>query len=227
MLSFTLMNAIPLGAIAYYIKYSIEQRQAELENLSNLRELSPKEVASRIESVCKSSTQFTLVTADASVSPILPHAPESAPLVLTSDELITNIDETIPGTADVFDSISASYDWSQALPLRTIHFGVSGNSGLGRTVANKVRECTIIYTGGPMRDLCVSLKGSMTVIEDERLRRFYWRDRWGTFISKKDNYLLIKFEPSQATIKSLNIDQSMVNGVTITRDKNNQWQPVS
>ncbi len=221
------MNAIPIGAIAYYISRSIEQRQEELQNLSNLRELSPKEVASRIESVCKSSTQFTVVATDSSITPILPHAPESAPLVLTSDELINNIDITIPGTADVFDSISASYDWSQSNPIRTVHFGLSSDSGLGQLVAKKGRDSTIIYTGGPMRDLCVSLKGSMTVIEDERLRRFYWRDRWGTFISKKDNYILIRFEPTQATIKSLNIDQSMLNGVTITRDKNNEWKSIS
>ena len=218
------MNAVPLAGIAYYLKSSIEERQAELERLANLAELPAKEVASRIESVCKSATQFTIVSSDSTIYPILPHAPESAPLVLTSDELIANIDKTIQGTADVFDSISASYDWSQILPLRMVHFGVSVKSALGFEISRKKRQCTIVYTGGPMKDLCVSLKGNMTVIEDERLRRFYWRDRWGSFIPKKDGYMLIKFEPVQATIKSLNVDESMVNGVTITRDNTNEWR---
>ena len=78
-----------------------------------------------------------------------------------------------------------------------------------------------------MKDLCVSLKGNMTVIEDERLRRFYWRDRWGSFIPQKDSYMLIKFEPTEATIKSLSVDETMVNGVTITRDTNNEWRILS
>ena len=226
-MTFTLMNAIPLGAIAYYLKASIEERQAELERLSNLAGIPAKEVASRIESICKSSSQVVIVSSDSTISPIIPLAPESAPLILTSDELITNIDKTIPGTADVFDSISASYDWSQIVPLRMVHFGVPGKSSLGNEIHRKKRQCTMVYTGGPMKDLCVSLKGNMTVIEDERLRRFYWRDRWGSFISKKNDYLLVKFEPIEATIKSLNIDESMINGVTITRDNNNEWRVLS
>jgi len=221
------MNAIPLAGIAYYLKSSIEERQAELERLSNLTGLPAKEVASRIESICKSATQFTIVSADSVIFPILPHAPEAAPLVLTSDELIANIDKTIPGTSDVFDSISASYDWSQTVPLRMVHFGVSAKSVLGSNIVRKNRKCTIVYTGGPMKDLCVSLKGNMTIIEDERLRRFYWRDRWGSFISKKDDYVLVKFEPSEATIKSLNVDEAMLNGVTLVRDNNGDWQTVS
>ncbi len=78
-----------------------------------------------------------------------------------------------------------------------------------------------------MKDLCVSLTGNMIIIEDERLRRFYWRDRWGSFISKKDDYVLVKFEPSEATINSLNVDEAMLNGVTLVRDNNGDWQTVS
>lgn len=221
------MNAVPLAGIAYYLKWSIDERQKDLENLANLVSLSPKEVASRIESICKASTQSTIITSDMDSSPVLPHMPESSPLILTSDELINNIDQTIPGTADVFDALSASYDRTNITPLRVVHFGVSAKSRLGQSISRKNRESTLVYTGSPMRDLCVALKGTMTIVEDERLRRFYWRDRWGTFVSKKDDYLLVKFEPYQATIKSLDADETLLNGVTITKTSGKEWTMLS
>jgi hypothetical protein len=148
---------------------------------------------------------------------------------LTSDEIVDNIDKSIPGTAELFDAIAATRDTKDQLPMRCIHFGLSCKSKIGANVLNNKaahRQCTIVYTGGPLNDVSVHLRGSLTVIEDDRLRRYYWRDRWGSFM-KRDDYMLVKFEPISATITSLNggFDENLIDGVTVVRGTH-EWQRV-
>jgi len=182
------------------------------------------DAADRIASVCKTATHFTLITnGGKTITPILPHSPESTRLVLSSDEVVDNIDKSIPGTVELFDAIAASRDLSDSQPLRTIHFGISSSSPVGSNLLNKKKEnrqAVVLYNGGPLSDITVSLGGSITIIEDERLRRFYWRDRWGSFVNRSD-YILVKFVPSKASITSLNGGQS----TTLVKD-NNEWSRI-
>ena len=221
---FTLANVLPLAAVAYYLKRSIEERQAELERISDLSSLAPAEVAARMESISRSCSSSILIAGD-SISPIIPHSPESSPLVLTTDDIVNNIDSTIPGTAGLFDSITATRDTSVSAPLSCVHFGLSAKSAPAKNLTGgKNRAMTVVYTGGPVSDVTVSVIGTATVIEDERLRRFYWKDRWAAWIGSED-YLLVKLAPSEVRLSSLNGGAEAVDGVRLVRD-GNEWKRV-
>lgn len=209
---FTSLNALPLGAIVYYLKHSIEERKLELANISDLLEISPLEAASRIEGICRSCSNTLLVSGD-QVTPILPHSPESAPLVLTADDLVNNINNAIPGVGAVFDSLSASRDNSKSTPFRQLHFGLSSDSSLAERVnSGEQRKVTLIYNGGLIPDVSLSITGNAVVVEDERLRQYYWRDRWNQWI-QRDKYILIKIVPEEIRVHSL----TGINGIRLCR----------
>jgi hypothetical protein len=209
---FTSLNALPLGAIVYYLKRSIEERRSELANISDLLEISPLEAASRIEGICRSCPNTFLVSRD-QVMPILPHAPESAPLVLAADDLVNNINNAIPGVGAVFDSLSASRDYSKSTPFRQLHFGLSSDSELAERInSGDHRKVTLVYNGGLIPDVSLSITGNAVVVEDERLRQYYWRDRWNEWI-KKDKYILIKIVPEEIRVHSL----TGINGISLSR----------
>lgn len=221
------MNIMPIAGIAYYLKSSIEQRQLELERMADLVQLAPNEIAARLESICKTCTS-TILQAGKTIVPVLPHAPESSVLVFTSDDVVNNIDHSIPGTAVIFDAITASRQKSDDdVALNFVHFGVSATSELGKRLVNgKDRRATLIYTGGPISDVALSLVGDAVVIEDERVKRYYWRDRWNAFL-KKPQYLLVKFVPSEVTVNCLQAHdgETLVDGIKITRATGTtQWK---
>ena len=216
-------NALPVGAVVFYLKESIDRRQEELNRVQDLMTIPAQEAVSRIEAICRSSTSTLLLSGDQLV-PIMPHQPESAPIVLTNDEVIDNIESTIPGTAALFDSITASRDHSNSNPLSFVHFAISSNSSAGkRLLEGRDRAMTLVYTGGlGSNDISVSIRGTATVVEDERLRRFYWRDRWSSWISK-DKYILIKLYPSEAHISSLSCGENLVEGLRFVHS-GNEWK---
>ena len=151
--------------------------------------------------------------------------PESALLVLTSDEIVDNVDQTIPGTADLFDSITASRDAKSSSPLSFVHFGLSKNSSIAqRLLHKKDRNMSLVYNGGALSDMSVSVTGTAMVVEDERLRRFYWRDRWASYIPR-DDYILVKFVPTEARINSLNGGEALVDGLRFARE-DQDWKRV-
>jgi hypothetical protein len=220
-LLFTSLNAIPLAAVAWYLKDSIDARQEELRQLSQLWNISASEASARIEAICRTCVNTVLIAGDA-VYPVSPHAPENSPLVLTKDEVIENIDATIPGTSAVFDQITASRDVSQKLPLSFIHLGLSAKSGAMRRIKDMERSMTIVYSGGPFGDVSISVKGIATVIDDERLRRFYWRDHWSSFIPR-DDFVLIKFIPSELSLNTLVGGADLSEGFKLVR-VDNEWK---
>ena len=223
-LLFTAANALPAGALVYYLQQSIEARQNELMRVAELLEIPPTEAVSRIESICRSSANTLLLTSEG-ISPILPHMPESALLVLTSDEIVDNVDQTIPGTADLFDSITASRDAKSSSPLSFVHFGLSKNSSIAqRLLHKKDRNMSLVYNGGALSDMSVSVTGTAMVVEDERLRRFYWRDRWASYIPR-DDYILVKLVPTEARINSLNGGEALVDGLRFARE-DQDWKRV-
>lgn len=201
MLMFSLANIAPVAGIAYYLKSSIEDRREEMENLANLSDASAYEVSERINSLCRASTNCMLIYG-ARILPCLPHPPASGDLVLTDDELVLNVDKTIPGTGDIFDSITAKPDTSNATPLRFVHFAVRPDSETGKELLIKSnRRMKLVYSGGFTNDIAVVLEGQATLVEDKRLRNILWRDRWGSFTNKND-YVLVKFETLAASVVS-------------------------
>jgi hypothetical protein len=189
--------------------------------MSDLIELPPVEAASRVQSICRSCRNATVVGADKAV-PILPHAPEEAPLVLTTDELVNNVNRTIPGTASVFDALSASRDVSQSVPFRSIHFGASSDSWIAQQIkTGRDRRITIVYNGGQANDVSLTVVGTAVLVEDERLRQYYWRDRWNGWIPRH-KYILIKLVPNELTVNSLNGGETFASGVTLRRN-NDEW----
>jgi len=221
-LFFVLGNALPLGAIVFYLKESIDRRQEELKRVGNLLSIPANEALERIDAICRSSPSALLLSGN-QMTPVMPHHPEAAPLVLTNDEVIDNIESTIPGTATLFDSITASRDQTHSKTLTFVHFGISSDSVAGkRLLEGKDRAMSLVYTGGlASSDISVSLRGTATVVEDERLKRFYWRDRWSAWIPKQ-KYVLVKFLPSEAHISSLSCGECLVDGVKFVQT-NNEW----
>jgi len=106
--------------------------------------------------------------------------------------------------ADLFDAVTASREKTDtSAPLNFVHFGVSPSSEFGKQLLDKKdRRMALVYTGGSIEDISVSVKGSAVIVEDQRLKGYYWRDRWGTFVPKTE-YVLVKFVPDEATLSSL------------------------
>ena len=217
-LAFLSLNVLPLAAIGYYLKSSIDERRLELSKITELVDLPANEVAARFGAICKACSNIVLMFGSQVIVPILPHPIESDALVFTTEEVISNIDQSIPGMADLFDAVTASREkTSESAPLNFIHFGVSPNSVLGKHLLQKKdRRMTLVYTGSPIEDVVVSVKGTAVVVEDQRLKAYYWRDRWGAFAAKEE-YVLVKFSPAEATLSSLQCED-----VKITRS-NTQW----
>ena len=222
---FTLANALPLGAVVYYLKESIETREEELKRIQDLMSIAPSDAVSRIESICRSSTS-TLLAKGYVFAPIQPHFPESAPLILSTDELVANVDATIPGTAALFDSITASRDQTKSKPLSFIHFGIPSDSAIGkRLLEGKDRSASVVYAGGVAgNDVSVIVQGTATFVEDDRLRKFYWRDRWNSWINR-DKFVLIKLLPTEVHVKSLGSGNELVDGVKFISE-GDQWKRV-
>lgn len=213
---FTAANALPLAGVAYYLKSSIEDRQLELERLSDLVSLPAADAVSRMESICKSCDNSILIHGD-SISPVLPHLPESESLLLSSDEVVDNIDKTIPGTAALIDSVTATRDSSTRVPFNFIHLGVSSASSIGKALlSDRNRRMTIVYNGGSINDISVIVTGTATIIEDDRLKTYYWRDRWGSYIGK-ESYILVKITPAELQVKSLSGGEAMFDGMKLSR----------
>ena len=219
---FSLANALPLGAVIYYLKESISTREDELRRLQDLLTLSPSEALGRVESLCRSATSTFLLKTDR-IIPIQPHSPESAPIILTNDEVVENINSTIPGTSELFDSITASRDMSRSKPFSFIHFGLPLDSDICTAIKKeKDRGICIVYTGSMLgNDLSVSVKGTVTFVEDERLRKFYWRDRWNSWINK-ENLVLVKVLPVEVSVTSLNGGETFIDGVRFLCE-GDQW----
>lgn len=81
---------------------------------------------------------------------------------------------------------------------------------------------TIVYSGGPFGDVSISVRGIATVIDDERLRRFYWRDRWSSFIPR-DDFVLVKFIPSELSLNTLVGGADLAEGFKLVR-VDNEWK---
>jgi hypothetical protein len=65
--------------------------------------------------------------------------------------------------------------------------------------------------------MSVTLTGNAVIVEDERLRRFYWRDRWASWMNR-DDFLLVKLAPSEARVHYLNGGEAFVDGVRFVRE---------
>lgn len=191
--------------------------------MSDLLDISPEEAASRIEVLCGSSSN-TMLLSGKTIVPIQPHLPESAPLILTSDDLVKNIDITIPGTSAVFDALSASRDKSQSSPFRNIHFGLSADCPIvDRIGSGEDRMVNIIYNGGLLGDASISVSGNAVIVEDERLRIFYWKDRWHGWIPKQ-KYVLVKMVPCSIKVYSLSGGEVYAKGIHLKRNGDTEWK---
>ncbi len=222
MLLFTAITAAPILSVVWYLKESVTSRQEELRRFDDLRNLIPSDAISRVDAICKSCTNVSLLIGGL-LFPIAPHGPEDSPLVLTEDEVVNNINATVPGTAAIFDAVTASRDNANRAPLSFVHFGVSGTSVAGKKLlSGKDKMVTLVYNGGPLGDTSVCMKGDGVVIDDERLRQFYWRDRWGAYIKKSD-YILVKLIPSDVTVNSLAGGPELVDGINF-RKVESEWK---
>lgn len=220
-LMFTLANAIPLFGIAYYLKWSIDERQKELKRFWEIQTLPVNDALRLIDSMIRSCSNSVMLVDD-QISPVLPHQPESSDLVLSSDELVDNIEKTLPGTSAVFDSISASRNTSESVPVNFVHVGISSKSVVMERISTRSdRKVTIIYNGGPLGDVTVTLRGVATIVEDERLRKLYWRDIWGQCMGR-ENYVLLKVLPCEVVVSSVSSGETLANGIKIMR-YGNSW----
>lgn len=215
---FSIANLAPLGALIYYFKNSIDKRRAELEDIAHLSQGTASEIGEKINSLCRMSTQVLLIIGQ-EIVPCMPHLPEPSRIILTEDDVVANVDKSIPGTADVFDAITARHDSSNQIPLRYIHFGVSPHSNVGKRIAGKQdRGMSMVYSCGSSADTVIVLEGKATIIEDQRLRGYYWRDRWGSFTDRK-GYLLVALEVTDARV----VPASSGEVVRISRNSDGEW----
>lgn len=221
-LTFISLNILPVAVIVYYLKTSIDERRQELAKMGELSTLPPNDVARRIESICNacSSSSLVLGTLDSCVVvPILPHSFEDDTVIFSSEDLVANIEHSIPGTSQVFDAVTATRQKCATTPLNFVHFAVSASSPVCAQLANKNRKLTIVYNGGPVSDVAVTIHGTAVVVDDPRVKQYYWRDKWHSIASNKNEYILIKFSPSEVKLASLNCHQE----VALIRKDSTEW----
>jgi hypothetical protein len=222
MLWLVLGNAIPIGALAFFLMESIEQKQKELSQINDLISIPVYDALDRVNSICRASTT-ALLALDDIIAPVDPHQPESAPLILTKDVVVENVEATIPGVASLFDSISASRDETKRRPLNFIHFGLPADSvAAQRLSSSRDRLVKIVYTGGlKSNDISVSVTGRASFVDDKRLKEYYFRDRWLTWM-KRENYVLVKLLVTDVDIYSLSCGSTLADGVKFTA-KQDEW----
>lgn len=180
-----LANAIPIGGAYAYFKASVDAREKELEAFQSLSNASADQVMREVKVVTKFADTCLLLSSG-SVLSVSPHPPEEQTLELIAEVPLGNFKYD-----PLVDVLTAKYV-GDALPLSTIHFGMSSKS-----VSSLAESPSLIYSSRDRGEL-VTVSGTWEVVDDERLRDYYWRTRWGD----KGSTALVRFKPHRVTLQS-------------------------
>jgi hypothetical protein len=183
---FLAANVIPIGAAYVYFSAAIEAREKELDAFQALPNAPVDLIISEVCLVTKSADTCLLLSCNSLISSITPHAPEDQTLEMISELPISSFKYD-----PLVDVLTARYV-GDASPLTSIHFAVPNLS-----LATLGDSPTLIYSSKDRGGL-VTVTGEWEVVDDERMRDYYWRNRWG---SKKDASL-VKFKPLKVSLQS-------------------------
>ena len=181
-----LANAIPIyGAYAYF-KASVEAREKELLAFQSLTNASTDQIIREVKLVTKFADTCLLLTPSGSIASVSPHPPEEQSLELLSEVTLGGIKYD-----PLVDVLTAKFT-GEALPLRSILFGISSHA-----LTSLGQHPTLVYSSKDRGEL-VTVSGTWEAVEDERLRDYYWRARWGD----KASTALVRFKPIRVTLQS-------------------------
>lgn len=82
-----------------------------------------------------------------------------------------------------------------------IHFAVSSKS-LSMGDLSGSRNMTLVYMDTSTGRL-ITVQGTATEIDDDDLKRFYWRQRWAEYMADdRSDYVLLRLRPDIVTLRS-------------------------
>lgn len=170
LLLFLLCNAIPFGALVYYVR---EQR-AERAQMSLLAlPLSAGDVVAEAVRIMRTSSScFFQRHGDASSDVLLvdPHHPEASVHATPTGPLPLLPDEDRNAFTDIFE-------FPSSVGPGFVHFAVSRNSSAGQAVLAGDRQAHLMYLS-PTREAYCTVNGQLSVLSDPDSRRRYWKSVW-------------------------------------------------
>lgn len=171
---FFLANAVPFGAVLYYLREQREQR-AQLSMLS-LPASADEVAAEALRVVRTSSSCLLLQDAEASHAGyggalyVDPHSPEATAYVPPTEPLplLPQLERNV--ITDLFESPSVG-------GLGFIHLAVSASSPTGQAVARGRRKAGLLYIS-QIRGAYCTVSGQLSVLSDPESKRRYWKAAW-------------------------------------------------
>ena len=186
---FGLANVVPFGAVYWYIKSSIKEREAQLAEMTTTLSGSPQQIASEVALAC-ASADVCLLNFENDVQSMSPHAPESQAI-----ELLPELPFEQYKYDPLLDVLTAQHVGLN-LPMNLVYLGVASDR-----VASLPTILKFTYVNKQRAEL-VTLDCEWSVEENDRVRDFYWRRRWG----KRSEGRLIKMTPIRCSLKSMRED---------------------
>jgi hypothetical protein len=186
---FFVANAVPFLGTYWYLKSVVKEKDEQKKTFQENFVLSDASLASAVaQDVCSLTSTVLLVSgSSAVVKQVRPQPPETQPLVLP---------EKFPVAFYQYDplvDVLACSRQESVIPLDFVHFSLA-QSEIDRFMASD-SFLTLVYFH---KDATVTIRGKSEIVEDERIRDFYWRRSWG--VQTGDN-VLAKFVPLEISIQ--------------------------
>eukprot|EP00929_Paragymnodinium_shiwhaense_P120725 TRINITY_DN92759_c0_g1_i1.p1 TRINITY_DN92759_c0_g1~~TRINITY_DN92759_c0_g1_i1.p1 ORF type:complete len:365 (+),score=66.24 TRINITY_DN92759_c0_g1_i1:53-1147(+) len=170
---FFLCNAIPMGALLYYLR---EQRQQRAQMAMLSLPVEAAEIAAEaLRAIRTSSGCFMLQPAramndGAGALNVDPHPPEATAYIAPTEPLplLPQVERNV--VTDIFEAPPTS-------GLGFIHFALSKSAAAGNMLAGD-RRASLMYVSPTRGAYCV-VSGQVSVLDDPESRRRYWKSAWG------------------------------------------------
>ena len=181
---FFVANAVPFLAAYYLFKSSVKERERHKKTFAESFMQSDVSLASaKAQELCATAPTVLLLSDSPSVTQVRPQPPETQSLVLP---------RKFPINAYSYDplvDVLTAERQDDVIPLDFVHLGLSRDfDQLSQSSA------TLVYLHP---EATVTVRGTLQIVEDERLRDFYWRRSWG---SPSDG-VLVKLQPTQVCVQ--------------------------
>ncbi|KAF4660453.1 hypothetical protein FOL47_007158 [Perkinsus chesapeaki] len=218
--AFLAFNALPIGYAVYYFRNSVENKYKELADNARLAYMNNEQALQAARELTKRASQALLVTPSGEVVNVAPHVPEERALKLPSEPIVKGVPKN-----QVTDSLMAEYT-GERVPFNMIHFAVSSSSLPFGDLPGS-RNISLIYMDASTGRL-LTVQGTATEMDDDDMKRFYWRQRWGEYMAEdKSDYLLLRMRPEVITLRSTGPSERHWTPVRVRRTLGDEWELTS
>ncbi|KAF4667843.1 hypothetical protein FOL46_002326 [Perkinsus olseni] len=218
--AFIAFNALPIGYAVYYFRNSVENKYKELADNAKLARLDSQQALQAARDLTKRASQALLIIPDGEVVNVSPHVPEERALKLPSEPIVKGVPKN-----QVTDSLMAEYTGDR-VPFNMVHFAVSSTCLTSEDLSGS-RNMTLVYMDTSAGRL-VTVQGTATEIDDEDLKRFYWRQRWAEHMAEdRSDYVLLRLRPEVITLRSTGPSDRHWTPVRVRRSLADEWDLTS